>query len=209
MPIASPTRSSIGCLRKTTAPEGTEALKLEVLRFTLAQSYSLMRTEQPFSSLFGELIVNPSSFLYFRGDTTYDLYGGGFQSITTQLGLVVTPESAASLGLTKASIGSAAAAISTTYDRNANVNFVQGVATADITRFLTARFQTNWSVESGAFVENRYGLDIKFQCWAVALEYITRFRNSNEFRFTVNLLGVGGFGSGFGLGTSGSGSGLF
>ena len=194
---------------KTAAPEGTEALKLEVLRFTLAQSYNLMRTEQPFSSLFGELIVNPSSFLYFRGDTTYDLYGGGFQSITTQLGLVVTPESAASLGLTKASIGSAAAAISTTYDRNANVNFVQGVATADITRFLTARFQTNWSVESGAFVENRYGLDIKFQCWAVALEYITRFRNSNEFRFTVNLLGVGGFGSGFGLGTSGSGSGLF
>ncbi len=195
---------------KTSAPEGTEALKLEALRFTLAQSYDLMPTEQPFSSLFGELIVNPSTFLYLRGDATYDFYGGGFQSVTTQLGLVVTPERAASLGLTAASIGSAAAAISTTYDKNANVNFVQGVATADITRFLTARFQTNWSVESGAFVENRYGLDIKFQCWAVALEYITRFRNSDEFRFTVNLLGVGGIGSGFGLGTtSGSGSGLF
>ncbi len=195
---------------KTSAPEGTEAVKLEAMRFTLAQSYDLMRTEQPFSSLFGELIVNPSNFLYLRGDVTYDFYGGGFQSITTQLGLVVTPESAASLGLTKVSIGSAAAAISTSYDKNANINFVQGVATADITRFVTARFQTNWSVESGAFVENRYGLDIKFQCWAVALEYITRFRNSDEFRFTVNLLGVGGIGSGFGLGTtSGSGSGLF
>jgi LPS-assembly protein len=195
---------------KTSAPEGTEAVKLEVLRFTLAQSYDLMRTEQPFSSLFGELIVNPSSFLYLRGDATYDFYGGGFQSLTTQLGLVLSPERAASLGLSAASIGSAAAAIATTYDKNANVNFVQGVATADITRFLTARFQTNWSVKSGAFVENRYGLEIKFQCWAVALEYITRFRSSDEFRFTVNLLGVGGIGSGFGLGTtSGSGSGLF
>jgi LPS-assembly protein len=195
---------------KTSAPEGTEALKLEVMRFTLAQSYDLLRTEQSFSPLFGELILNPSNFLYFRGDTTYDIYGGGLQSATTQLGLILSPERAAALGLSAASIGSAAAAIATTYDKNAKVNFVQGVATADITRFLTARFQTNWSVESGTFVENRYGLDIKFQCWAVALEYITRFRSSDEFRFTVNLLGVGGIGSGFGLGTtSGSGSGLF
>jgi len=197
---------------RTPAPEGTEALKLEVMRFTLAQSYDLRRTEQGFSSLFGELIVNPSSYVYFRGDATYDVYGGGLQSATTNLGLVLPPQAAASLGLTAASIGQAAAVISTTYDKNAKVNFVQGGATADITRFVTARFQTNWSVESGAFVENRYGLDIKFQCWALSLEYITRFQSSNEFRFTLNLLGVGGFGSGIGLGTtsgSGSGSGLF
>ncbi len=197
---------------RTAAPEGTEALKLEVLRFTLAQSYDLLQTARGFSSLFGELILNPCSFVYFRGDATYDVYGGGLQSATTTLGLVLPPEKAASLGLTAASIGAAAASIGTTYDKNAKVNFVQGAATADITRFVTARFQTNWSVESGAFVENRYGLDIKFQCWALALEYITRFQSSNEFRFTLNLLGVGGFGSGIGLGTtsgSGSGSGLF
>ncbi|MGH7331215.1 MAG: LPS-assembly protein LptD [Candidatus Rokuibacteriota bacterium] len=194
---------------RTAAPEGTEALKLEVMRLTVAQSYDLLRTANPFSSLFGELIVNPSSFLYFRGDATYDVYGAGLQSATTNLGLVLTPELATSSGATALSIGAAAASIGTTYDKNAKVNFVQGAATADITRFVTARFQTNWSIESGTFVENRYGLDIKFQCWALALEYITRFQSSNEFRFTLNLLGVGGFGSGFGFGTSGSGSGLF
>jgi hypothetical protein len=77
---------------------------------------------------------------------------------------------------------------------------VQGGATADITRFVTARFQTNWDVQSGKFVENRYGLDIKFQCWGLAMEYVTRFQSDDEFRFTLNLLGVGGFGSGAGFG---------
>jgi LPS-assembly protein len=189
---------------RTPAPEGTEAVKLEVLRLTLAQSYDLQRTSESFSSLFGELIVNPGSYVYFRGDATYDVYGGGLQSATTQLGVVLPPRAAASIGTLNA-----AATIGTTYDKDAKVNFVQGGATADITRFVTARFQTNWNIESGTFVENRYGVDIKFQCWALSLEYITRFRSSNEFRFTLNLLGVGGFGSGVGLGTSGSGSGLF
>ena len=173
-------------------------MKLEVVRLTLGQSYDLLPSDNRFSSLFGELIVNPSSYVYFRGDATYDVYGGGLQSATTNLGLVLPPRAAASIG--------------TTYDKNAKVNFVQGSASADITRFVTARFQTNWSIESGTFVENRYGLDIKFQCWALALEYITRFQSSNEFRFTLNLLGIGGIGSGIGLGTtsgSGSGSGLF
>ena len=78
------------------------------------------------------------------------------------------------------------------------MNFVQGIATADITRYVTARFQTNWDVQSGTFVENRYGMDIKFQCWGLSLEYVTRNQSDNEFRFTLNLLGVGGFGSGLG-----------
>ena len=62
---------------KTPAPTGTEAAKLEVVRVTLGQSYDLLRNDNRFSSLFGELILNPSSFVYFRGDATYDVYGGG------------------------------------------------------------------------------------------------------------------------------------
>ena len=38
--------------------------------------------------LFAELILNPSPMLYFRGDATYDVYGGGLQSVTTNLGVV-------------------------------------------------------------------------------------------------------------------------
>jgi hypothetical protein len=75
---------------------------------------------------------------------------------------------------------------------------VQASASADITRYVTARFQTNWDVQSGKFVENRYGVDIKFQCWGLSLEYVSRYQSDDEFRFTLNLLGVGGIGSGFG-----------
>jgi hypothetical protein len=32
------------------------------------------------------------------------------------------------------------------------------------------------------------------------MEYVTRFQSDDEFRFTLNLLGVGGFGSGAGFG---------
>jgi LPS-assembly protein len=182
---------------RTAAPPGTEAARLEMVRLTLGQSYDFLRNPDRFSPLFGELIVNPSAYVYFRGDATWDVYGGGLQSATTNLNVLLQPWGVASL--------------STTYDRKANVNFIQGGASADITRFLTARVQTNWNVQSGTFVQNNYGLDIKFQCWALSLEYITRFQNANEFRFTLNLLGVGGYGSGVGVGASpgaGSASGL-
>ena len=168
---------------RSTAPPGMEGARLEVGRVTVSQSYDALNPTAPFTPLFAELILNPSPVLYFRGDATYDIYGGGLQSVTTNLS-VVRPSIGASIG--------------TTYNKPANVNFVQGTATADITRYVTARFQTNWDVRSGKFVENRYGVDIKFQCWGLSLEYVSRYQSDDEFRFTLNLLGVGGIGSGFG-----------
>src|SRR2546427_4540055 len=52
-------------------------------------------------------------------------------------------------------------------------------------------------VQPSAVVENRYGADIKFDCWAVSVEYINRSRDASgqrsedEFRFSVHLLGLG------------------
>jgi LPS-assembly protein len=200
---------------RSIAPPGTEPAKLEVGRLTISQSYNLgeelsstpLANNVPVSSsstnitqviptgftpLFAELILHPSSFLYFRGDTTYDVQGQGLQSATTNIGVVLARPTAL--------VPAAAATIGTSYNKPANISYVQGGATADITRFVTARFQTNWNVQSGKFVENRYGLDIKFQCWGLAMEYVTRFQSDDEFRFTLNLLGVGGFGSGAGFG---------
>ena len=168
---------------RSAAPPGTEAAKLEVGRFTVSQSYDFLNSAMPLTPLFAELILNPSPTIYFRGDVTYDVYGGGLQSATTNLG-VVRPHFGASIG--------------TSYDKSADVNFVQGTGFADITRYVTARFQTNWDVRTGTFVENRYGVAVKFQCWALLAEYVSRYRSEDEFRFTLNLLGVGGFGSGLG-----------
>jgi hypothetical protein len=35
------------------------------------------------------------------------------------------------------------------------------------------------------------GVDIHFDCWAIQSDYIYRFGQDNEFRISVNLLGVG------------------
>jgi hypothetical protein len=63
-------------------------------------------------------------------------------------------------------------------------------------------------VRTDTFVENRFGLNFRFQCWAFDFSYITRTKeqglsaSDNEFRFAVYLLGVGGP---FGLGQHFSG----
>jgi hypothetical protein len=53
------------------------------------------------------------------------------------------------------------------------------------------RSAINWDLRREEFVENRVGLDLRFDCWAFSFEYIGRKDDEDEFRFTVNLLGVG------------------
>jgi hypothetical protein len=40
-------------------------------------------------------------------------------------------------------------------------------------------------------VQTSAGLEWRFDCWAIMTQYITRLQGGNEFRFSVNLLGVG------------------
>jgi hypothetical protein len=54
-----------------------------------------------------------------------------------------------------------------------------------------AKASTAWDVTSGRATEARGGLDIHFDCWAFKTEYIYRYGQDSEFRFSVNLLGVG------------------
>ena len=51
--------------------------------------------------------------------------------------------------------------------------------------------ETNWDLRAEVFVENRFGLDLKWQCWAFTVEYVARNNNEDEIRFALNLLGVG------------------
>ena len=48
-----------------------------------------------------------------------------------------------------------------------------------------------WDVTAGRATELRGGLDIHFDCWAILSEYIYRYGQDNEFRISINLLGVG------------------
>jgi LPS-assembly protein len=168
---------------KTVAPQGTDAHRWELMRFTVQSGYDFESTAQPVAPIRSELIIDQGRYLYFRGDTTYNVYNNeGFLSGNTDVG-VVLPQVAASLG-TRFTKGSS--------------NFVQGTLRADITRYMSASFATNWDVRSDTFVENRFGIDFRFQCWAFDFAYIKRAKEQglnstdNEIRFAVYLLGVGG-----------------
>jgi hypothetical protein len=80
-------------------------------------------------------------------------------------------------------------------------------------RNVVARLVTNWDLRTNKFVENRYAIDLRFQCYSITVEYVDRSRDrgrsgDDEVRFAVNLLGVGGpIQSSLGLGSLTSGGG--
>ena len=61
-----------------------------------------------------------------------------------------------------------------------------------------AHVGTNWDLRTDTFVESRIGLDIRFQCYEFSMVFIDRAREigrkgtDDEFRFSLNLLGIGG-----------------
>jgi hypothetical protein len=73
---------------------------------------------------------------------------------------------------------------------------------ARILNNVDARVSTNWDVRTGTFVENRVGIDWRFQCFSIMAEYVTRHQNEDEFKFSISLLGVGSFGTGISTGIS-------
>jgi lipopolysaccharide assembly outer membrane protein LptD (OstA) len=76
-------------------------------------------------------------------------------------------------------------------------NFLQGEAKVEILRNLYGRIKTNWDIRTTSVVETRFGVDFKFDCWAVSLDYVRRNPDrpgknpDNEFRFSLSLLGLG------------------
>lgn len=172
---------------KTVAGPGQEAVRWELLRFVLAQTYDLPPTNasDPFGNLTADLIVQPNQYFRFRGDAAYDVYGRGFQTVNSDI---------------SASYRDVTAAVGTRFDDRANIEFVRGELQAKLSRYLDAHASSNWDVTSGRVVESRFGVDIHCQCASVSLEYINRSgiglaRDENEVRFSVNLLGLGQIGT--------------
>jgi LPS-assembly protein len=180
---------------KTVAPQGAEPYRWEAMRFTMASGYDFTAGDRPVAPIRAELILDPGRYLSFRADMSYSVYKGeGFQTGNTDVGLTL-PQFAATVG---------------TRFAKGNTNFLQGTMRADLTRYMSVNFATNWDVRSDTFVENRFGVGFRFQCWAFDFSYITRAKEQglnardNEIRFAVYLLGVGGP---FGVGQSFSGAG--
>ncbi len=160
---------------RTVAPPGTEPLRLEVLRLVVGHSYDLRQSRS--GAVTGQLIVQPTPLIRFRGDVAYEPRTGVFDTADTDVS-VVTPYVTAGLG--------------TRYSDPAKINFLQSSVTANISPYFTARASTNVDVRTSTFVESRFGADIRFQCWSFSIDYVKRSLGGNDISFALNLLGIGG-----------------
>ncbi|PYM95416.1 MAG: hypothetical protein DME04_04905 [Candidatus Rokuibacteriota bacterium] len=189
---------------RTASPEGTEAERLELLRFVVANAYDFERDR--FGNLAGDLLVQPSSLVSLHADASYNVAGDGLQTYTSDASLNLSPFTA--------SVGHRYSRQppqiipyfiqvpgtfnpGETFPDKPSVNFLQAGFAWDVWKHLALRARTNWDLRTDTFVENRVGFDFKFDCWAVSVEYINRSRDStgqsseDEFRFSVHLLGLG------------------
>ena len=175
---------------RTVSLADADPVRWEALRVAVGHSYDLRRSEA--GDVTGTLIVQPTQRVRFRGDIAHGVHGEGVQIASGDIMVGVEPVSV--------SVGSR-------YSDPGNINFITTGLVADITNYLTLRNSNFFDARTQSFVESRAAADIKFQCWALTVEYVHREGRDDELRFAVNLLGVGGpFRTSVGLGAlAGSG----
>jgi LPS-assembly protein len=160
---------------RTTALAEGEPSRWEALRLALGHSYDLRNDTA--GDITGTMIVQPVERLRLRADVAHSVHGQGVQSATSDLVVRVDPVSF--------SVGSR-------YSDPGRFNFITTGLVVDVSRFVTLRNSNFFDARTLSFVESRASADIKFQCWALTVEFVHRERRDDEVNFAVNLLGVGG-----------------
>jgi LPS-assembly protein len=170
-------------LARTASSPDAEPVRWEALRFLLGHSIDLRSENHTIGDIVFDLILQAPSIFRFRGEMRYEMARKDVSTAITDFSIVLPRVTAA---------------IGTRYDAEQRTNFLQGTVRGEITRILAAHASTNWDTRTDTFVENRFGVDLRFQCYEFSLVYIDRARETGrrsgeeEFRFSLNLLGVGG-----------------
>ena len=189
---------------RTISADDADADRFDLFKLVLASAYDIEKAQ--LGNVAGDLTIQPSKLLRLHGDVSYNVTGDGLQAYTTDL-TVNVPRILGSVG--------------TRYNRmpqefipyfvqipgtfnpgngvpsNQATNFLQGEGRVEILRNLFGRVKTNWDIRTTSVVETRFGVDFKFDCWALSLDYVRRNPDrpgknaDNEFRFSLNLLGLG------------------
>ena len=173
---------------KTVAGPDGEAVRWEAVRLALFQRFDLIQMaqgRQPFKDLQGEFILDPNRIFRFRADAAYNMYGLGFRSASADL---------------SARYRDVALTFGSRYNAISGTNYLVGEVTARVLNDLDGHVSTDYDARAGQLLEQRVGIDWRFQCFAITAEYVWRHEGDNQFRFSINLLGVGQFGSKVGAG---------
>ena len=189
---------------RTISAESAEADRLDLVKLVLASAYDIENTQ--LGNVAGDLTIQPTRMLRFHGDASYNVTGDGLQAYTTDV-TVDIPRVVASVGTRYNRMPQVIipyfVQIPGTFNpgnglaSNQAINFLQGEAKVELLRNLVGRVKTNWDIRTTSVVETRFGVDFKFDCWALSLDYVRRNPDrpgknpDNEFRFSLNLLGLG------------------
>jgi NADH-quinone oxidoreductase subunit C len=116
----------------------------------------------------------------FRGTTSFAPYETRITSATTDLAYEATAW--------RVSFG-------TRHGDNGKLDYIQGSLQARVGNRWAFRFSTDYNVDAGTIIENRFEVDFREQCWSITAAYVNR-TTDDEFHITVNLLELGQYGFG-------------
>jgi len=131
---------------------------------------------RPFRDAYADLTVQPSQRIGFRADARYNVYDLGLREANADIRLTY-PRFQIAVG--------------PRFNEQATTRYLRAESVVRLLSNLDVRGATAWDVLKGTAIENRVGIDWRFSCWSVSAEYVNRHNVENEFRFMVNLLGVG------------------
>lgn len=170
-------------LARTASGPDTEPVRWEAVRVTVGHSVDLRSENRTVGDIIGDLIVQAPSVFRFRGEVRYGMATRGVESATTDFAV---------------SVARVTGSVGTRFDVPQRTNFLQGAVRVELTPNVAARAATNWDMRTDTFVENQFGVDLRFQCYEFSLLFIDRTREvrraraDEEVRFSLNLLGIGG-----------------
>src|SRR5262245_10000537 len=190
---------------RTVSSEESEATRLDLVRLVVANAYDYQAGR--FGNVAGDLTLQPTTMLGLHADASYNVNGQGLQAYTADVAATV-PRVTGTVGLRYNRAPAVqvpyVVQIPGTFNLGTNVpdsqstNFLQGSVSVEIWRNLVLKVQTNWDLRTDTFVESRFGLDFKFDCWAFSAEYVKRTKDiatgqnaDDEIRFSLHLLGLG------------------
>jgi LPS-assembly protein len=137
-------------------------------------------TNPRLSDVIADLILEPLYGIRFRGTTSFDPYETRITSATTDLAYEATAW--------RVSFG-------TRHGDNGKLDYIQGSLQARVGNRWAFRFSTDYNVDAGTIIENRFEVDFREQCWSITAAYVNR-TTDDEFHITVNLLELGQYGFG-------------
>jgi hypothetical protein len=179
---------------KTVAGPDQQAVRWDLARFTLSQTYNFKPVSQPVGDLYGDLALQPNERIRVAGYARYNMYGLGLREAAGTIG-VVYPRFSFAAGPRFNEQGN-----TVVFGPQIAPPGPQRTLTAEATARVLPNFEVRagaaWELVNGATsVELRGGFEWRFDCWSIMATYIKRHQGDNEFRFSVNLLGIGQVGT--------------